>query len=155
MTDDPSINELLTAPLVIARTKHERFWDVVQKVCAVISVIALATAVVTIVLVFQLAVCTNTNLGQRSAPSQKDALAHIAYATSQGELAKAQNVTSSALFKLLTAPKDDQASDYAQFITAFAASQIIARKSQAATDAYTDQLTADQAARNSHPLGKC
>lgn len=72
MTDEERIELLKTAPLKVPLIGWDKFWHVVQRVCAVISVLALATAAVGIVLVFQLAVCTNTNLGARNAPNAAD-----------------------------------------------------------------------------------
>lgn len=134
MTDDQEIEALRTAPIVVPLTRWERFrviwarvWRIAQPICAVISVISLGTAAVGIVLVIQLAICTNTNLGQRSAPSALDAKAHVAFAEAVDDL-----------FMPTTLTPEQQKTRI---------------KKQVQT--YVNQLIADQDTRNAHPLGKC
>lgn len=74
--------------------------------------------------------CINTNLGQRSAPTARDARAHIAFARAVD-----------GLFLSPSATQAERIAEGARFKTQ--------------VQAYVDTLVKDQADRDAHPLGHC
>lgn len=143
MTDDQEIEALRTAPIVVPLTRWERVklvarkvWRIAQPVCAVISLISLVTALVGVVLVIQLAICTNKNLGARNAPNAADrqALA-LLFSNQAGGLQK-------PIAALATASTG--------------AGKIVAlRDIGAAFHGYSQTVNADNATRDANPIGKC
>jgi hypothetical protein len=127
---DPEVNaqiaHLRTSPPVLERTRTDRIWDYVLRVCAPISVAALTLAVLVGLSGVATANCINTNLGTRSAPSARDAQAHIDFADAV-----------LALYDTSLSGPDRS------------------KRFHDAVARYKQMLIANQDARNAKPLGKC
>lgn len=136
MTGEEQVAQMIAAPLVIPKTRKERFWDVVQKVCAVVSVVALAVATIGIVLLVQLAICTNNNLGARNQPNVDDrqALALLFSDKPHGALHALADIASATTVSGRFAAFGELEASFATYN---------------ATAAADDQIRAE------HPIGKC
>lgn len=115
------------------RLRAERYPWIWAAVCAVliIAVASLSLALYSAQRAADVASCINTNLGQRSKPTARDAAAHIGFAQAVD-----------ALFDVPPDATDEQRAK-------------VALKFKAEVHAYVRVLLADQRARERTPLGRC
>lgn len=114
-------------------TRRERFYRVLAWITAVVAVGTAVQVVRQTDALGHLAMCTNTNLGQRNGPNVRDRVAtDRLFATQRAALLVLKNPTSTQ------ADKDAAVATYLGAYTVYAQTR-----------------AADDAARAKHPIGKC
>lgn len=128
MTEQERIEELKNVPPPRPPlTLRQKIVQAVSWICSAIAIASMCVAVYATQRAWNTASCVNSILGDRNPVSVRDANAHIAWAQSLG--------------RVLVASKADVQAAYEQFVKA--------------TDTYVQVLSADQAYRDDHRLGKC
>lgn len=147
MTDEQAntekITELIVHPPQVTLTRRDVVWRIVAIVTGFLSAASLVIALIAAAKGQQTSACINNILGSRAATSAKDSQANQAIANANRDFTIALN-------QVFAAPQGS-----AQQQSAFLNFESVSVKAAAALGQASDQLAADDAFRQSHPLGHC